>query len=64
MEYTVVERNDIEKIIEVVNSLIDDGWIPLGGICFHCEPAHDPCCSDYYVYAQAMTRNNTAVKAL
>lgn len=33
MEYTVVRTKNLDELIEKVNSLIKEGWIPQGGIC-------------------------------
>jgi hypothetical protein len=44
MKYTVVRENSTKELLEKVNSLIERGWIPQGGIAV----------SDNGFYVQAM----------
>ena len=50
MEYTVIWTKKLEELIEKVNLLIKDGWIPQGGICESASQG----AVDFY---QAMVRN-------
>jgi hypothetical protein len=47
MEYSVVKENNINELQEKVNSLIERGWIPQGGIGVS---------SSYGYYVQAMIK--------
>jgi hypothetical protein len=53
MQYTVIEANTALKLAELINILISDGWIPLGGVSV--SMSHDATGSSYKVFAQAMT---------
>ena len=59
MEYTILNCDDLDGIIEDVNQHIKDGWKPLGGIAVvsHWDPAlevdwQNPC----VLYFQSMTK--------
>jgi len=47
MEYLVVKENNINELQEKVNSLIERGWIPQGGVGVS---------SSYGYYIQAMIK--------
>ena len=47
MEYSVVKENNINDLEEKVNSLIERGWIPQGGIGVSSN--------NYYVQAMIKT---------
>lgn len=32
MRYTVIERSSLEQLAEQVNELINQGWLPTGGV--------------------------------
>ena len=51
MEYTVVFEHGTADLIKVVNQLIGQGWIPLGGV----SPL-DAGTNNGTYYCQAMTR--------
>lgn len=50
MEYTVVVRISITALVEEVNELINEGWVPFGSIAIAVNPAIDE-------YIQPMTRH-------
>lgn len=51
MQYTVVEKRNIENLITEVNRLIGEGWIPQGGIC---ESGSD----NNFLFFQAMIKKS------
>lgn len=50
MEYTVVVRMSVTALVEEVNQLINDGWVPYGSLAVVTNPAIDE-------YLQPMTRH-------
>lgn len=50
-EYTVAQSPELSKLIEQVNELIREGWIPQGGI-------HTVLYYGNYFFAQAMIKTN------
>jgi len=51
-QYLAVESRDLEQLIEKVNSLIKEGWKPLGGIACAINSGM------YHVFVQALIRSN------
>lgn len=69
MEYKFVSENAGHKLEDVVNSLIGEGWIPLGGISvsgvfssWENVRKSYPESETEWVYAQAMTRTAEQAK--
>lgn len=50
MKYKVVETKSIYELQDMVNSLIKDGYIPLGGVSHSVDTFRD-------FYCQAMIKN-------
>ena len=34
MQYYVVQRRSLTEIMTAVNKFIEDGWVPVGGLCY------------------------------
>ena len=34
MRYTILRHDDVDELIGQVQKFIDDGWKPIGGVCF------------------------------
>ena len=51
MRYTVLTSSRFDELIKMVNELIEEGWIPQGGICESGNGA-------IYHYSQAMIKKN------
>ncbi len=49
-EYTVIKKNSLADLIEEVNQMIEEGWLPLGGMSTKEGMSQDH-------FFQAMTRN-------
>ncbi len=50
LEYTVIKKNSLSELIDEVNRMIEEGWLPLGGISTKESINQDH-------FFQAMTRN-------
>jgi hypothetical protein len=53
MSYIVVTAGSQQGIIDAVNERIQDGWVPLGGVCVESLIFRDTKETNYH---QAMTR--------
>ncbi len=53
-EYTVIKKNSLADLIEEVNQMIEEGWLPLGGMSTKEGMSQDH-------FFQAMTRNLSRV---
>lgn len=51
MEYIIIERDDVDDLSEKINSLMEDGWKPQGGVSAYSFDLH-------YYYCQAMIRKH------
>ena len=51
MQYTILDSNEFYKLEKMVNSYIEKGWVPQGGVA----AAKD---QGYSVYAQAMVKES------
>jgi hypothetical protein len=49
MEYKILDSNEFYKLEQMVNSYINKGWIPQGGVTLTKDQG-------YSVYAQAMIK--------
>ncbi|GGB96402.1 hypothetical protein [Dyadobacter sediminis] len=49
--YLIVESNGLDKLAQIVNAYIKEGWIPLGGVVVNQISALTP-----KEYTQAMTK--------
>jgi hypothetical protein len=55
MYYTVIESNELDDLISEVNTSIENGWQPLGGVSVAInEYVEDNTPKVWMVYAQAM----------
>jgi hypothetical protein len=52
MKYTILSHRNISELINLVNNLINEGWIPQGGLC---ESGGESSC--YYSQAMIKTKN-------
>jgi hypothetical protein len=49
MKYTILRAGKLEELIDAVNQLLADGWMPLGGVSASVAVGGT-------LYCQAMTR--------
>lgn len=47
MNYKVIQDTSIQRLADAVNKLMQDGWVPVGGICMTTDQGRTD-------YAQAM----------
>jgi hypothetical protein len=53
MQYDVVDADSLHGLSVLVNSMLEHGWIPQGGICSHIEKDSK---KNYVMFSQAISR--------
>lgn len=61
MEYTIVSSDSSQETTQIVTELLNNGWLPIGGVSVSMFYDIDACYS-YYIFAQAMVRNEETAK--
>lgn len=60
MRYTVIERSTLEELMNEINLMLEQGWLPTGGVCASVVQLQDRECGwdNQNWYAQAMTNDS------